>query len=86
MSFNNFSTFLNILFEGYNLIVIILGLFLLSAAILIILAYLTLTNIFTIKKLIIPILYIIIDGILALQISRDIVPDFATAKMDDLSI
>ena len=49
---------------------------------LIIFANLVFTNIFIIKKFIKPILYNITEGILALDISRDIVPDLETVKID----
>ena len=52
------------------------------AAIFIIFANFVFTNILTIKKFINPILYKIIEGIFALHISKDTVPDLATAKID----
>ena len=56
------------------------------AAIFMIFANLVFTNIFIIKKFIKPILYMITDGILALHISRDIVPDLETANTDFFKI
>ena len=56
------------------------------AAILIILANLVFTNILIIKKFNKPILYNITDGIFALHISRDIVPDLETANTDFFKI
>jgi hypothetical protein len=45
-------------------------------------ANLTFARNLTIKKFILFILYIIIEGTLKLQISSEIVPDFATANID----
>ena len=49
-------------------------------------AYRTLINNLTIKKFIKLILYIIIDGMPALQISIEIVPDLAMARNDSDNI
>ena len=48
-------------------------------------ANLTFTSNLIIKKFIKFNLYIIIDGTLALHISSEIVPDFATAKKDSFN-